>query len=65
MTIEGDGFLAGLMVKIGGERLRDVKLVGPHKITGTTWRNSAGRHDLLVRNPVKQEAILPMAFRHE
>lgn len=53
------------MVNIGGERLRDVKLVGPHKITDRTYRNSPGRHDLPVRDPVKQEAILPMALRHE
>lgn len=65
VTIEGDGFLSGLMVKIGNEKLRDVKVVSPQKITGTTYRNSAGWHDVLVRNPGKQEAILPRGFRHE
>jgi len=65
VAIEGDGFLAGLAVKIGGEYLRDVKVVSPQLITGVTYRNSAGWHDVLVRNPGKQEAILPKGFRHQ
>lgn len=65
VTIEGDGFLAGLSVKIGNEFLREVKVISPQKITGVTYRNSVGWHDVLVRNPGKQEAILPRGFRHE
>ncbi len=65
VTLEGDGLLVGLKVKIGGEFLRDVKVHSPQKITGTTYRNSAGWHDVLVRNPGRQEAVLPKGFRHE
>jgi len=65
VTIEGDNFLPGLAVKIGDRFLRNVKVVSPQKITGTTYRNSSGWHDVLVRNPGKQEAVLPKAFKHE
>lgn len=65
VTIEGDGFLPGLSVKIGSEFLRDVKVVSSQKITGATHRNSAGRHTVLVRNPGKQEGLLPNGFKHE
>lgn len=65
VTIEGDNFLPGLSVKIGGQFLRNVKVLSPQKITGTTYRNSAGWHDVLVRNPGKQEGILHNAFKHE
>jgi hypothetical protein len=65
VTIEGDGFLSGLTVKIGDQRLRDVRIVSPQKIVGVTYRNSTGFHDVLVRNPGKQEAILPKGFKHE
>jgi len=65
VVIEGDNFLPGLSAKIGGEYLRNVKVVSPQKITGTTYRNSAGWHHVLVRNPGKQEGILHYAFKHE
>ncbi len=65
VTIEGDGFVPGLAVKIGGQYLRNVMVVSPQKITGTTYRNSAAFHDVIVRNPGKQKSVLTRAFKHE
>lgn len=65
VTIEGENFVSGLVVKIGDQHLRSVKVVSPNKITGITYRNSAGLHDVIVRNPGKQQSVLPKAFKHE
>ena len=65
VTIEGADFVSGVVVKIGGEYVRNLKFVSSTKLTGVTYRQAAGVYDVLVRNPGKMEAVLPRAFRHE
>jgi len=65
VAIEGDGFVSGVYVKIGGAPLRNIKVVSPTKITGTTYRSGTGLFDVLVRNPGKHESVLYGGFRYE
>jgi hypothetical protein len=66
VTIRGRNFAPrGVIVLIGDDLLRDVKVVNPTTITGLTWPHAAGAFDVTVINPDDAQGVLKKGYTFE
>lgn len=62
ITIQGEHFVAGMSVTIGGSPAADVVVVNDTTITARTPAGAAGSAVVMVQNPLGQSAVLADGF---